>query len=143
MVVATLAAIALVVLVALNVGVAMPVTVMMAVGMVLLGATSIVPLLGRPIVTPENWGLVVMGVGIARTTMAMIVILSIQGSIESVDSARKHVALALLGGAVIMMMAEATVAVILLAKRDATRRALLDTTNETRTSTIKVHGSLH
>lgn len=93
---------------------------LMAIGGVIgaCAALSIVPLLGEPVVTPERWGLVVMGCSAARTLFAMfgmLILIQMQG-LE-----RKPVVYGVLAGAFILMTIEAAVAVWLLGRRESRR----------------------
>lgn len=77
-----------------------------------------VALLGSPIVTPERWGLVVLGVSGARTILAlggMLILLEVQGL------PRKPVVYGLLSAVFILMTVEASVAAILLNRRERQR----------------------
>ena len=93
---------------------------LMAIGGVIgvCAALCIVPLFGEPIVTPERWGLVVMGCSAARTMLAMFGMLVL---IEAQGLDRKPVVYGVLSGALILMVIEAATAVWLLSRRESRR----------------------
>lgn len=87
----------------------------LAVGVVL----AAVPLLGHPLVRPETWGLVVLGVSAARTLLAlggMLVLIEVQG----LD--RRPVVYGVLAGTLVMMIAEGAAAAWLLNRRERQRK---------------------
>lgn len=82
---------------------------------------TIIPLIGPPLVTSDRWGLAVMATSAGRTMVAlmgMLILLEVQ------NHPRKPVVYALLVATLVMMIAEAAIAVRLLAKRDRDRKLL-------------------
>jgi hypothetical protein len=76
------------------------------------------PLVGPPLVTPERWGMIVLGVSAARTFLAagaMLILLEVQG----LD--RRPVVYGVLSGTLLMMMLEAAAAVWMLTRRERLR----------------------
>ena len=86
------------------------------------GALCIIPLIGPPLVKPDNWGMVVLAISGARTVLAMGAMLVL---IEAMGLDRKGVVYGLLAGAVTLMVAEAAVAVWLLSAREHARASVL------------------
>lgn len=97
--------------------------VLISVGFVLAvgAALSLVPLAGPPLVTPERWGLVVMGVSAVRTFAVLGMMLLL---LEGQGLPRKPVVYAILAGTFVMMVVEASVAVYLLGRREQARVAM-------------------
>ncbi|MDX2117493.1 MAG: hypothetical protein SFY96_04845 [Planctomycetota bacterium] len=89
-------------------------------------ALCVVPLLGPPLVTPDRWGMIVLGISGGRTLLGMGAMLIL---IEAFAMDRKSVVYGVLAGVTTLMIAEAVVAVLLLSQRerarDAARRAAL------------------
>lgn len=88
------------------------------IALAVLASVCIVPMLGPPLVSGESWGMVVLGCGAMRTMLAlgaMLVLIEIQG-LE-----RRPVVMGILTGAMMIMIAEAVVAVRALAARDRMR----------------------
>lgn len=95
-------------------------TTLLAVGGALLVGVllSVIPLLGRPLVTPDNWGLVVLGVSLGRTLLAlgaMAILVELSGL------PRRPVVIPLLVCTLLVMIAEAATAVWLLSRRERLR----------------------
>jgi hypothetical protein len=89
-------------------------------------ALCVVPLMGPPLVTPDRWGMIVLGISGGRTLLGMGAMLIL---IEAFAMDRKAVVYGVLAGVTTLMIAEAVVAVLLLSQRerarDAARRAAL------------------
>jgi hypothetical protein len=101
-------------------------------------ALCVVPLLGEPVVTPERWGLVVMGCSAFRTLIAMfgmMVLIQVQG-LE-----RKPVVYGVLSGAFLLMTVEALAAVWLLNKRESRRLQLARSSGVTNSHSSSAAGS--
>lgn len=92
----------------------------LAVGIVL----AAVPLLGPPLVRPETWGLVVLGVSGARTLLALAGMLVL---IEVQDLDRRPVVYGVLAGTLVLMTAECAAAVWLLGRRERQRKQTVST----------------
>lgn len=91
------------------------------VALTLLAGLCLAAMVGPPLVKPETWGLVVLGVSGLRTMAAlgaMLVLVEVQG----LD--RKPAVYGLLLGTMVMLVAEAGAAVWLISKRDQRRLAL-------------------
>ncbi len=85
-------------------------------------ALCIIPLIGPPLVKPDNWGMVVLGISGARTLLGMGAMLIL---VEAMDLDRKGVVYGLLAGIITLMVAEAIVAVWLLSARERARASVL------------------
>lgn len=103
------------------------------------GALCIVPLIGPPLVKPDNWGMVVLSISGARTLLGMGAMLVL---VEAMDLDRKAVVYGLLAGIVTLMIAEATVAVWLLSARERAKAAARPATTSTQHTNQQHHGSL-
>lgn len=93
---------------------------LIAVALTLLAGLALcaLPLAGPPLVSPDRWGLAVLMASVART---MLVLLALVVFVEGQGLPRKPVGFGLLAGALIMMFAEAAIAVHLLMKRERLR----------------------
>lgn len=76
------------------------------------------PLAGPPLVTPDRWGLMVLAASMGRTLLVLLAMLVL---VEGQGLPKKPVGFGLLAGALIMMFAEAAIAVHLLMKRERLR----------------------
>lgn len=93
------------------------------IALALLAGLCLAALAGPPLVTDDNWGLVVLGVSGVRTMAAlgaMLVLVEVQG----LD--RKPAVYAMLAGTVVMLVAEAGAAVWLISRRDRQRVTVKD-----------------
>jgi hypothetical protein len=95
-------------------------TTLLAVGGALLACVllSVIPMLGRPLVTPDNWGIVVLGVSLGRTLLALG---AMAIYVEMSGLPRRPVVIPLLTCTLVLMVAEAVTAVWLLSRRDRLR----------------------
>ncbi len=96
--------------------------VMLAIGLTMLAGLSLcaLPLAGPPLVTAERWGLMVLMASVGRTLLvlsAMVVL------VEALGLPRQAIGYGLLSGALLMMFAEAGIAVHLLMKRERLRES--------------------
>jgi hypothetical protein len=90
-----------------------------AAALALAAIVMVVPLVGPPLVTAHTWGLAAMGASMGRTLLAMggmMVLITVLGL------PAKPVVYGLLSGAVLMMAAEAGIAVRVLARVDRDRK---------------------
>ncbi len=104
-------------------------------------ALCIIPLMGPPLVKPDNWGMVVLGISGVRTLLAMGAMLVL---VEVMNLDRKGVVYGLLAGVVVLMVAEAVAAVWLLSARERARASVLAAarSNITQQTNQQHHGSL-
>jgi len=95
--------------------------------MIGLSGLSVVPVLGKPLVSEENWGLAVLGTSVTRTMLAVGGMMVL---IEGMGLSRKGSVYGVMVGATVLMVVEAAVAVWLLSRREQGRVASLRSKEE-------------
>lgn len=121
MLAATLTAVAACAMVSLGAGAGVETSLLLSGVVAVLGLMAMVALIGPPLIAPEMWGLVVLGISAMRTFLALGAMLVL---IEVAALDRRPVVLGILSGTGILLIVEAAVAVVLLNKRERDRAAL-------------------
>lgn len=91
-----------------------------------LAGLSVIPAMGKPLISEENWGLAVLGTSVTRTMLAVGGMMVL---IEGMGLPRKSAVYGVMVGAAILMVVEAGVAVWLLSRREQLREGMMRTSN--------------
>lgn len=113
---ATLVALGLSVMVAMAMSGSSQSLLGVVIGVLACSAAMVIPMMGPPLVTPDRWGMVVLGCTGVRTMIGLGGMLLLS---QAFPGDKKAIVFAILTGTMILIGAEGLVAVWLLARQDA------------------------